>query len=62
MGYNSRLKQTALFSKQCSQYNKATDIANILLARDYKGFGNQDMNRVIERGCYNYDIKNKTSN
>ena len=39
---------TALVSKQCSQFDKKTDIANTLLARDYKGFGNQAMNGVIE--------------
>lgn len=45
MGYGSNL--TGLFSKQCSQFEKETDVANTLLARDYKGFGNQPMNGVI---------------
>lgn len=40
---------TALVSKQCSRFDKETDVANTLLARDYKGFGNQAMNGVIER-------------
>ena len=38
---------TALVSKQCSQLDKKTDVANTLLARDYKGFGNQAMNGII---------------
>ena len=41
---------TALVSKQCSQLDKTTDVANTLLARDYKGFGNQAMNGIIECG------------
>jgi hypothetical protein len=45
MGYGSSM--TGLFSKQCSQFKKETDVANTLLARDYKGFGNQPMNGVI---------------
>lgn len=47
---------TALVSKQCSQLDKKTDVANTLLARDYKGFGNQAMNSVIE--CDN-EMENK---
>lgn len=47
MGYGSGIK-TGLFSKQCSQFDKEIDVANTLLARDYKGFGNQAMNGVIE--------------
>lgn len=47
MGYGSGIK-TGLFSKQCSQFDKEIDVANTLLARDYKGFGNQSMNGVIE--------------
>lgn len=38
---------TGLFSKQCSQFEKQIEVANTLLARDYKGFGNQPMNGVI---------------
>lgn len=37
-----------LFSNQCSEFDKEIDVANTLLARDYKGFGNQAMNGVIE--------------
>ncbi len=39
---------TGLFSKQCSQFEREIDEANTLLARDYKGFGNQSMNGVIK--------------
>ena len=46
MGYGSDLT-IGLFSKQCSIFNKEIDVANTLLARDYKGFGNQSMNGVI---------------
>lgn len=31
---------TGLFSQQCSKFDKKTDTASTLLARDYKGFGN----------------------
>lgn len=41
--------KTALLSNQCRDIEKFTDIANTLLARDYKGFGNQPMNGIIER-------------
>lgn len=40
---------TALVSKQCSQFEKQTNYAATLLARDYKGFGNQQGNAVIEK-------------
>ena len=48
MGCCESSVKTGLFSKQCGQFDKETDIANTLLARDYKGFGNQSMNGVIE--------------
>ena len=35
-------------SKQGKQIDKLTDIAATLMARDYKGFGNQGMTGVIE--------------
>ncbi len=47
MGYDSGIT-TGLFSNQCSNFEQETDVANALLARDYKGFGNQGMNGVIE--------------
>lgn len=37
-----------LLSKQGKQIEKAVDVANTLMARDYKGFGNQTMNGVLE--------------
>lgn len=49
MGYDSGIT-TGLFSNQCSNFEKETDVANALLARDYKSFGNQGMNGVIEYG------------
>lgn len=48
MGCGSNLIKTGIFSKQCKQFDKEIDVANTLLARDYKGFGNQGMNGVIE--------------
>lgn len=39
---------TALVSKQATELDRMTDCANTLLARDYKGFGNQTMNCVNE--------------
>ena len=40
--------ETLLLSNQATQIEKQTDIATTLMARDYKGFGNQPMNGVIE--------------
>lgn len=48
MGYNSSEITTGLFSNQCANFEKEIDVANTILARDYKGFGNQSMNGVIE--------------
>jgi hypothetical protein len=31
------------------QFDREIDVANTLLARDYKGFGNQGMNGVITK-------------
>lgn len=39
---------TGLVSHKGEQFEKETDTANTLLARDYKGFGNQAMNAVIK--------------
>jgi DNA-cytosine methyltransferase len=50
MGYDTE-QVTGLISNQCSRLDKTKDIANSLLARDYKGFGNQATNGVIE--CIN---------
>lgn len=50
---------TGLFSQQCSKFDKKTDIANTLLARDYKGFGNQSMNGIIEKNTETIENSNK---
>ena len=39
---------TGLVGKQATEFKKLTDVSNTLMARDYKGFGNQEMNCVIE--------------
>ena len=39
---------TSLVSNKGEKFEKETDIGNTLLARDYKGFGNQAMNAVIK--------------
>lgn len=40
--------ETLLLSNQATQIEKQIDVATTLMARDYKGFGNQSMNGVIE--------------
>lgn len=40
--------ETVLLSKCGSRFEKKTDITNCLMVRDYKGFGNQNMNGIIE--------------
>lgn len=44
-----RQTEAVLLSKQGRRFEKKTDIATCLMARDYKGFGNQEANGVIER-------------
>ena len=39
---------TGLVRNQGEEFSKETNCANTLLARDYKGFGNQEMNCVIK--------------
>lgn len=39
---------TCLLKKQAKEFYKETETANTLMARDYKGFGNQEFNAVIE--------------
>ena len=46
MGFGS-CQQGATLSNCASKINSFTDIAHTILARDYKGFGNQEMNGVI---------------
>ena len=38
---------TGLVSNKGEKFEKQTDFANTLLARDYKGFGNQQMNCIV---------------
>ena len=45
---NYDLKETCLIKNQGKEISKLTDVGNTLMARDYKGFGNQEMNAVIE--------------
>ena len=40
--------EAVLLSRQGSQFEKKTNIATCLMARDYKGIGNQLANGVIE--------------
>ncbi len=40
--------QTCLLKNKGTKISRLTDNANTLMARDYKGFGNQEMNAVIE--------------
>lgn len=47
MGYGKDAV-TGFASDYCSKMQSFTDAANALLARDYKGFGKQGMNVVIE--------------
>lgn len=39
---------TSLLSNKGEKFEKETEFANTLLARDYKGFGNQAMNGIID--------------
>lgn len=45
--YTIKNEITGLISNQGTKFEKETEYANTLLARDYKGFGNQAMNAVI---------------
>ena len=40
--------QGVIVSKCCTQLNKTTNIAPTIMARDYKGFGNQNMLAIVE--------------
>jgi hypothetical protein len=40
--------EAVLLSMQGKHFEKCTDIATTLMARDFKGFGNQATNGVIE--------------
>ena len=41
-------KQTSLLKNQATEFVKLTNIAETQMARNYKGFGNQEMSAVIE--------------
>ena len=41
-------QMAAVLSNQGTEFEHFTTVANTLMARDYKGFGNQGMNGVIE--------------
>lgn len=40
--------ETVIVKNQAREITKQTDVASCLMARDYKGFGNQEMTAVIE--------------
>jgi hypothetical protein len=40
--------EAVLLKSQASEFERFTNVANTLMARDYKWFGNQGMNGVIE--------------
>ena len=44
----AKKKEPVLLSQKGARFEKKIDVANTLLARDYKGFGNQSMNGVFE--------------
>jgi hypothetical protein len=44
----SRQMEAVLLKNQGTELVKFSDVSCTLMARDYKGFGNQEMNGVIE--------------
>jgi len=54
---NRKELMTGKITDKGSKMQSFTEIANTLLARDYKGFGNQAMNAVIERNKIIRSIK-----
>ena len=46
--HDAQRKKTVLLKEQGTELDRFTNISNTLMARDYKGFGNQSMNGVIE--------------
>jgi len=46
-GTDEKIRQGAVVTNQAKHIDHFTDYANTLMARDYKGFGNQGMNAVI---------------
>ena len=51
--------ETVIVKNQAREIKKQTDVAGCLMARDYKEFGNQEMNAVIEYEPVAYDEQNK---
>ena len=55
--------ETCLLKNKATEISKITNETNTLMARDYKGFGNQEMNAVIEQKIINtYDEYNHKIN
>lgn len=52
MGLSGRFRQGVIVSQQCTKVEKLTECACTIMARDFRGFGNQGMNAVVE-----YEIK-----
>lgn len=46
--HDFKKRTTGILSNQATVFEGETEVANTLLARDYKGFGNQGMNCVVE--------------
>ena len=44
----SKQMEAVLLKSQGTEFERVTETANTLMARDYKGFGNQSMNGVLE--------------
>lgn len=44
----SKQTEAVLLKNQATELEKVVEVANTIMARDYKGFGNQGMNGVIE--------------
>lgn len=53
------IQETVLLSNKGTTYEKTTECVATLMARDYKGFGNQAMNAVIETCVGNKQSGNK---
>lgn len=47
MGYGSSVIMTGIFSQYGTKLDHESIVANSILARDYKGFGKQSQNGVI---------------
>ena len=47
-GQKDNEAQSVLVKNQATEYTRTVDTANTLMARDWKGFGNQDMIAIVE--------------